>query len=327
MVDTENQVNEIRDDFFVEIKKHKSFTKLTDAQQNELESLFKKTLEDSKQGKWLIDKSEVVIEDPPFASGSFSTIHNCNWRGIDIAVKCPLFSNLINIVDLLKEIQIWNTLRHPNLVQFMGFSYNRDSLFILMEKVNGVNLKQYLNSRNTSNNIYKNKEIVTQLINVFKFLHNCNPPIIYRDLKPENILLCKDNTIKLTDFGLSKYFVTTETEEYQMTGMTGTLRYMAPEVFLKKSYDLKIDIYSLGLVMYYIFTNEPPFSKYNTTSMTNFMNMEHVVFSTNKIRNESLKTIIDKCIDKDPRNRYNINELYFAWMNFISTNKPSCVIM
>lgn len=323
---TTNPIN-INEEFFIEIKKHKSFNELSELKQEEFENLFKQTLHDAKYGKWLINKSEIVIDGNPFASGTFSTIHDCKWRGLDIAVKCPIYKNVLNIVDLLKEIQIWNTLRHPNLVQFMGFTFSNDNLYILMEKVYGNNLKHYLNNRTTSNNICKNKEIITQLINVFKFLHNCSPPVIYRDLKPENILIDKNNNIKLTDFGLSKYFTNDDNESYKMTGMTGTLRYMAPEVYLEKNYDLKVDIYSLGLIMYYIFTNEQPFSSYNSNSMDNYMKMEDVIFSTIKIKNIHLRTIINKCIDKDPNNRYNIDELYIDWINFISNlPKERCII-
>jgi len=327
MIDT--SYNNLNDEFFIEIKKHKSFNELSELKQEEFENLFKQTLHDAKYGKWLINKFEIVIEGTPFASGTFSTIHDSKWRGLDIAVKCPIYNNIINIIDLLKEIQIWNTLRHPNLVQFMGFTFSNDNLYILMEKVNGNNLKHYLNNRTNSNNMYKNKEIVTQIINVFTFLHNCSPPVIYRDLKPENILIDKNNNIKLTDFGLSKYFINDDNNEecYNMTGMTGTLRYMAPEVYLKKKYDLKVDIYSLGLIIYYIFTNEQPFSGYNSNNMDNYMKMDNIIFSTSKIKNINLRIIINKCIDKDPNNRYTIDELYLDWIHFISTSSKSiCII-
>tara|TARA_Y100000389_G_C17459154_1_gene520366 strand:+ start:164 stop:1147 length:984 start_codon:yes stop_codon:yes gene_type:complete len=327
MTDISNNIN---NEFFIEIKKHNSFHKLSNSKQEELENLFVKTLNDAKYGKWLINKKEIIIEDIPFAKGTFSTIHDCKWRGLNIAVKCPIYKNIINLIDLLNEIQIWNTLRHPNLVQFMGFSYENDNLYILMEKINGTDLKDYLNNRTASNNIYKNKEFITQLINSFKFLHNCDPPVIYRDLKPENILIDKiENNIKLTDFGLSKYFIDENNENYKMTGMTGTLRYMAPEVYLNQKYDLKVDIYSIGLIMYYIFTNEQPFSTYNSDNMKYYMNMKHIVFSTSKIKNIKLRNIIDKCIDKCPTNRYNIDELHSEWTNFISLNetKSKCTIL
>ena len=96
---------------------------------------------------------------------------------------------------------------------------------------------------------------------------------------------------------------------------------------LKKNYDLKVDIYSLGLIISYIFTNEQPFSSYNTDAMNNYMKMEHIIYSTTHIKNINLRIIINKCIDKDPNNRYNIDELYVDWMNFISSiPKNRCLI-
>ena len=102
---------------------------------------------------------------------------------------------------------------------------------------------------------------------------------------------------------------------------------LAKEIFNYYDKNLKVDIYSLGLIMYYIFTNEQPFSSYNSNSMDNYMKMEDVIFSTIKIKNIHLRTIINKCIDKDPNNRYNIDELYIDWINFISNlPKERCII-
>ena len=69
-----------------------------------------------------------------------------------------------------------------------------------------------------------------ELAQALAFLHQCKPPIIHRDLKPENILLADNGSIKLADFGLSKICQSKGSGQYQMTGETGTLQYMAPEV-------------------------------------------------------------------------------------------------
>lgn len=314
-----------QEDFFFEIKKHDSFTKLTPEKKLEINTLIMTTVNEAKLGKWFIDIKELAIFDKPFAVGSFSKVYDCKWRGLDIAIKSPITNRLDNILDFLKEIQLWSTLRHPNLVQFIGLSISDDNVFILMEKINGKNLKDYLNEKTLSQNMTKRKDIITQLIYVFKFLHNCNPPIIYRDLKPENILIDKYNKIKLTDFGLSKYYQTSEEGTYEMTGNTGTLRYMPPEVFLNRKYDLSVDIYSLGLIMYYLITSEQPFLHNKAENMTTYFEMDDIVFSTQKVKNKVLRTIINKCIDKTPANRFNINDLYEYWA-LHSTRKEYCLI-
>ena len=115
------------------------------------------------------------------------------------------------------------------------------------------------------------------------------------------------NNVHLTDFGLSRYMP--EDTEYNLTGGAGTLRYMAPEVYLHKKYDLKVDIYSLGFIFYYIFTGIKPFINYNTTTIKEYMINPDIIHSTENIKNKQWKDIIDNCIRRDPKLRWNIDEL------------------
>jgi len=314
--------------FFEEIKKHPSFSDLTTNKQSELNEVIKSTIEDAKIGKWLINYTELEIETEAFASVTFSTIHNCKWRGLEIAVKKAKTNKIMNILEFLNEVSVWSTLRHPKLVQFIGVSFINDNVCILLEKVEGKNLKEYLKSKTSSISMLKKKEIISQLINIVKFLHNCNPPIIYRDLKPENILIDNYGNIKITDFGLSKYYNTTDDDNYMMTGNTGTLRYMAPEVYKGEKYDLKVDVYGLGLIMYYVITNEEPFTGNTMESMKIFFDMNDMIFSTRKVSNKELRKIVNNCIKKNAEERYTIDDLYIMWSNFMYTSRSrgGCVI-
>ena len=80
------------------------------------------------------------------------------------------------------------------------------------------------------------------------FLHGCRPPVIHRDIKPGNLLLTAEGHLKVSDFGLSKIFEGAQLGAYQMTGVTGTLRYMAPEVMRSEDYTEKVDVYSFSFV-------------------------------------------------------------------------------
>ena len=77
-----------------------------------------------KKGHWLINNSELELVLPEFANGSFSNVYDCNWRGTKIALKKPKNNKITNFVEFLKEIDVWSSLRHPNLVQFLGISFN-----------------------------------------------------------------------------------------------------------------------------------------------------------------------------------------------------------
>ena len=167
--------------------------------------------------------------------------------------------------------------------------------------------------------------ICMQLINVFKFLHSCTPAVIYRDLKPENIMIDKFCNVKLTDFGLSRYMP--ESEPYQMTGTTGTIRYMAPEVYFGHYYDLRADVYSLGLIIYYIFSGKRPFNDYNTQTIGTYFTNTDLLFSTKLVKDRKLRSIINKCIEKDYKERWDINALSTNYMEIARANNPNhCVI-
>jgi serine/threonine protein kinase len=316
-------------EIFLSLNKNPSFNKLDSFNKNQIIELITNTKKNAEHGHWLIDDSELNIDYPEFASGSFSNIYNCNWRGSRIAIKKPKTSKIYNFLDFLKEISVWSSLRHPNLVQFMGISFDNDykGISILMEKVDGINLSEYLKKPTMSLSYTKKNHITSELINVINFLHNCKPPIIYRDLKPENVLIAKDFTIKLTDFGLSKYYTIDSSGNYVMTGGTGTMRYMAPEVYLNKPYSLKVDVYSLGLIIYYLFTDEKPFNDYNTESLQNYFNNEQLIFSTTKIKNKKIRTIVNKSINRDDKLRYDIRSLHKEWFSYMNQNQnQGCLV-
>ena len=97
-----------------------------------------------------------------------------------------------------------------------------------------------------------------ELAQALAFLHQCKPPIIHRDLKPDNILIADNGSFKLADFGLSKMCLSEGRGQYQMTGETGTLQYMAPEVMRSEHYDKSVDIYSFALVLWFLIHGENP---------------------------------------------------------------------
>ena len=264
-----------------------------------LVSIIKKGL----QEKWYINIDELKIKDEIKTSGANSRIYNCEWRGIEIILKCIKKFNKKYLEDFINEIDIFSTIRHPFAVEFLGLSLDLENLeiYILMEKINGTILSSLLD-----NNKIKNRDkiiICKKIYSVLNFLHNCKPKIIYRDLKPDNIIVFEDNKVKLLDFGLSKFLP--ENGDYKLTGDTGTTRYMAPEVFLKKKYCLKVDVYSYGLILYYIYKNEKPFLGYNKEKLNKYFNKE---FNYNiNIRDNKIKDLIENCINFDVEKRYDIN--------------------
>jgi len=140
------------------------------------------------------------------------------------------------------------------------------------------------------------------------YLHTNTPKVIHRDLKPANCLVDNKWTVKISDFGLS----TIKTQnDYTMTSV-GTPVYMAPEVISKSRYSESADIYSLGIVLYEIFTG---ITAYSDKSEKNIMNLM-IDIATNGLRptmpvdvNPAIKQMIDECLDKNPETRPTAAEL------------------
>lgn len=217
---------------------------------------------------WELKHSEIFLYEK-LAEGGNGIINKASWRGLNCVVKCLKHNNNdIEYQDMINEISVISHLRHPNLVLFLGACTITDPLLLLYEFMPHGSLDiYYLNNSNIKNKLWKPKKHqaykwIYELTQAIYFLHHCYYPIMHRDLKPSNILLTEDLHIKLTDFGLSRT-IKKKHDKYKMSGCTGTLRYMAPEVIINngEDYDLKIDIYSLALNFWFILTGKIPYAE------------------------------------------------------------------
>ena len=145
-------------------------------------------------------------------------------------------------------------LSHPNIVAVYDVSHNDNVEYIVMELVDGITLKQYMERKG----VVAWKEVVHFSKQISKALaHAHERGIIHRDIKPQNIMLLRDGTIKVGDFGIAAL----ENEVYENNGEAiGSIHYIAPEQARGECPDARSDIYSLGVVMYEMLTGELPFT-------------------------------------------------------------------
>lgn len=145
-------------------------------------------------------------------------------------------------------------LSHPNIVAVYDVSHNDNVEYIVMELVDGITLKQYIERKG----VVAWKEVVHFTKQISKALaHAHERGIIHRDIKPQNIMLLRDGTIKVGDFGIAAL----ENEVYENNGKAiGSIHYIAPEQARGECPDARSDIYSLGVMMYEMLTGGLPFT-------------------------------------------------------------------
>lgn len=152
------------------------------------------------------------------------------------------------------ESQAVAMLSHPNIVAVFDVSHSDELEYIVMELINGITLKQYMDKRG----ILSWKETVHFSKQIARALgHAHERGIIHRDIKPHNIMLLRDGTIKVADFGIAAL----ENELHETDGQAiGSIHYIAPEQARGEYPDARSDIYSLGVAMYEMVTGAIPYT-------------------------------------------------------------------
>lgn len=169
------------------------------------------------------------------------------------------------IARFKREIRILRTLDHPNVIKIFRVNDSTLPYWYEMEYAPHGDLKNNISL--IQDNIDLIKDIFVQICEGLKYLHNHERIIIHRDLKPQNILVFDDNMVKISDVGLAR-FVDRDTESITYTGNSaGTPFYISPEQIDDfKHVDIRTDIYSLGIILFEMFTGSPNMAGYDLDS-------------------------------------------------------------
>jgi predicted Ser/Thr protein kinase len=200
----------------------------------------------------------------------------------------------------LAEVETLKKLRHPNIVTLQGYGEEDERLFFVMELVDGPSLDAILHAgrRFTWQEVVA---ITTQICAALKHAHDHG--VIHRDLKPANLLYLPDGTVKLTDFGIAKF--------YGSTGLTlagsmiGTPDYMSPEQTEGRPVTPRSDLYGLGCVMYALIVGKPPFHGPSVTQVIDSVRFQEPA-SLSRVAPqvpEALADIVGQLLRKNPEDR------------------------
>lgn len=261
--------------------------------------------------------------------GAHSFVYNANIDNNVLVVKVMkhIFSNCtISYCEFKSELCYLSRLNNKNIIKLYGFGVEPTTFIVTEYLENGTLLdflikkqdeldniyyrlyKKFFKKKYHKENILESIDIGLQIANGMKYLHyfaDSNSTFIHRDLKPDNIGFDKDFNIKIFDLGLctlvkkKKY----KDEVFKMSGDTGSLRYMAPEVYLKNSYNESCDVYSFGIILWQITTKKIPFQGMNKAEFKDkvILNKYRPKISINWDINFS--NLLKKCWDDDFRKR------------------------
>ncbi|MEM0925735.1 MAG: protein kinase [Planctomycetota bacterium] len=211
-------------------------------------------------------------------------------RIVAVKVLPPQLSSDPRFVERFRrEARAMAKLDHPNIVTVYDSGVVEGRAFIVMEFINGTNLRQAMQAGAIDSK--SALEIVPQVCDGLAYAHDAG--VVHRDIKPENIVLGTGGKVKLVDFGLAKWADRAEWEpSLTATGMRmGTVRYMAPEQFDGDSVDARADIYSLGVMLYEMLTGEVPMGAFRMPSET-------------AGTDPRIDRVIDRTLQRRPDDRY-----------------------
>ena len=258
-------------------------------------------------GTFLADRYEIIAK---VGAGGMSDVYKAKdhilGRFVAIKVLKQEYSEDRNFVTKFRiEAQSAAGLEHPNIVNIYDVGNADDLYFIVMEYVEGITLKTYIEKKGQLS--FKEAEsIAIQVARGIEAAHNKN--IIHRDIKPQNIIISTEGKVKVTYFGIAKAASTNTISSDVM----GSVHYVSPEQARNGFVDARSDIYSLGIVMYEMITGRVPFDGDTTVSVAIQHLQEEMTAPSVYAPNVpiSCEKIILKCTQKNQDRRYqNIADL------------------
>jgi len=261
-------------------------------------------------------------EEKKIGEGKFGVVVKGIFRENVVVIK--KFKNIDDdgsLDEFEKEVSMLDKFRSDYIIHFYGSSFITNRIIMVTEFAEYGSLQDLIKKK--KNQPLQKKMRIKILLDSAKgiqYLHSND--ILHRDIKPSNIFLMKDNTIKLGDFGISKDI---HIFHYTRTQGAGTPLYMAPEIILKKKYDLKVDVWSLGVTFCHLMTlhfpfelkkNDPDHPDHKYENILNGIKSNKITECNGNYKKEinekysqEFLNLIDEMMTIDPQKRPNIGDI------------------
>ncbi|KAL8161391.1 hypothetical protein V2J09_012880, partial [Rumex salicifolius] len=304
------------------------------------------------RAEWEIDPSKLLIKSV-IGRGTFGTVHRGVYDGLDVAVKMLDWgeeghrseAEVTQVRSAFsQEVAVWHKLDHPNVTKFIGATLGatdlniqtdngqigmpRNVCCVVVEYLPGGALKTYLIKSMRRKLPFKVViQLALDLARGLSYLHS--QKIVHRDVKTENMLLDKTRALKIADFGVARVEAS---NPHDMTGETGTLGYMAPEVGVfnpavlnGNAYNRKCDVYSFGICLWEIYCCKMPYHDLSFSEVTSAVVNKNLRPDIPRCCPSSLANVMKRCWDANPDKRPEMDEVV-SLLEAIDTSKGGGMI-
>ncbi|XP_028630238.1 serine/threonine-protein kinase ULK3 isoform X2 [Grammomys surdaster] len=260
---------------------------------------------------WGLPRLDGFILTERLGSGTYATVYKAyakkDTREV-VAIKCVAKKSLnkASVENLLTEIEILKGIRHPHIVQLKDFQWDNDNIYLIMEFCAGGDLSRFIHTRRILPEKVA-RVFMQQLASALQFLHERN--ISHLDLKPQNILLSSLERphLKLADFGFAQHMSPWDEKHV----LRGSPLYMAPEMVCRRQYDARVDLWSVGVILYEALFGQPPFAS------RSFSELEEKIRSNRLIElplrpqlSLDCRDLLQRLLERDPSRRISFQDFF-----------------
>lgn len=263
---------------------------------------FQKEVEAAQKGKqWTLDDFEI---GKPLGRGKFGSVYLAREKRTKyiVALKVLQKSQLLKAGvehQLRREIEIQSHLRHKNILRMYGYFYDAKRIYLILEYSPGGELYKKL----TSKGRFDEKRSATYISDLSKALAHCHKKhVIHRDIKPENLLIGATGDIKIADFGWSVHAPSS-----RRNTLCGTLDYLPPEMVEGRDHDERVDIWSLGVLLYEFLVGSPPFEAEGHAATYRRISRVDLKFPPGVAKDA--QDLISNLLQKDPNRRMSLESV------------------
>jgi len=221
--------------------------------------------------------------------------------------------------DFKQELGTTMRLRHPNIVLFLASSIAPPTYILVMEYLNNGTLYSALHKPSVPPGFFFN--VAVGVARGMAYLHHRK--IIHRDLKSPNVLLDSNGAVKITDFGLSVFSETIV--KLELTGETGTYRWMAPEIVRHQPYGASADVYSYGIILWELLSHKMPWYDITPVQAAVAVAVEHRRPQLPPATPPPIAQLVEACWANDPLDRPSFDEILNSLEAMQTKDSPSAL--